>query len=84
MNPSANPRTLLLRLDDQLGARLAKAAASRGVTRQAIIAGVLDATLPPADAGHTMTAWRQLDIPGFPAELRTPKPRGSAARKQAS
>ena len=63
---TADPRTILLRLDAELGDRLAKAAASRGVNRQAIIAGVLDATLPPVDT-RTATAWRQLEIPGFPA-----------------
>lgn len=66
----ANPNTVLLRLSPELGERLARAADSRGVTRQAIITGVLDATLPPASTGRTLKAWRQLTFPGFPADDR--------------
>lgn len=58
---------ILLRLDEQLGRRLERAAASRGVNRQAIIAGVLDAALPPAEQ---LADVDQLTFPGFPAAER--------------
>ena len=54
---------ILLKVSETMNARITKAAAAKGVTRQAFIAGVLDDLLPKSSAARKAF---DIPFPGFP------------------